>query len=170
MVRYYSSFCKSQVWLIIVTCFKEHYIAVCYNSTWLHLMGIILGEMIYVLYHDFIIQHHNTDHPLPSLNKICIQRTIINYRKQYISLRMTINYHWMVNKQHQWWNSFLQGLLRPINSSPPGAAYMLQWTGSSLVQVMACHLFGTKPLPETMLAYCQLDCWEHISMKFELEI
>ena len=25
----------------------------------------------------------------------------------------------------------------PVNSSPPGAAYMRQWTGSSLVQVMA---------------------------------
>ena len=26
-----------------------------------------------------------------------------------------------------------------------------------LVQVMACRLFGAKPLPEPMLAYCQLD-------------
>ena len=24
---------------------------------------------------------------------------------------------------------------------------------------MACRLFGAKPLPETMLAYCQLDSW-----------
>ena len=29
-----------------------------------------------------------------------------------------------------------------INSSPPNAAYMLQWTGSALVQVMGCRLFG----------------------------
>ena len=56
-----------------------------------------------------------------------------------------------------------------FNSSPPCAAYMSQWTGSSLVQVMACCLFGTKPLPKPMLAYCQLDSWEHISVKFELE-
>ena len=28
----------------------------------------------------------------------------------------------------------------PFISSPPGAAYMRQWTGSSLVQVMACRL------------------------------
>ena len=27
---------------------------------------------------------------------------------------------------------------------------------SALVQVMACRLFGAKPLPEPMLAYCQL--------------
>ena len=26
---------------------------------------------------------------------------------------------------------------------------------------MACRLFGTKPLPEPMLAYCQLDHWEN---------
>ena len=56
-----------------------------------------------------------------------------------------------------------------VNSSPPSAAYMRQWTGSSLVQVMACRLFGAKPLPEPMLTYCELDSWEHISVKFESE-
>ena len=56
-----------------------------------------------------------------------------------------------------------------INSSPPSAAYMHRWTGSSLVQAMACRLFGTKPLPEPMLAYCQLDSQEQISVKFESE-
>ena len=54
-----------------------------------------------------------------------------------------------------------------VNSSPPSAAYMHQWNGSALVQVMACCLFGTKPLPEPMLTYCQLDCWEQISVKLE---
>ena len=29
---------------------------------------------------------------------------------------------------------------------------------------MACRQFGTKPLPEPMLAYCELDPWEQISM------
>ena len=32
---------------------------------------------------------------------------------------------------------------------------------------MACRLFGAKPLPEPMLAYCQLDSWEQTSVKFE---
>ena len=31
-----------------------------------------------------------------------------------------------------------------LNSFPPSAAYMRQWTGSALVQVMACRLFGAK--------------------------
>ena len=37
--------------------------------------------------------------------------------------------------------------------------------GSLLIQVMVCRLFGAKPLPEPMLAYCQLDSWEQISVK-----
>ena len=44
-----------------------------------------------------------------------------------------------------------------INSSPPCAAYMRQWIGSASVQIMACRLFGAKPLSEPMLGYCQLD-------------
>ena len=31
---------------------------------------------------------------------------------------------------------------------------------------MACYLFGTKPLSEPMLPYCQLDRKEHILVKF----
>ena len=52
-----------------------------------------------------------------------------------------------------------------FNSSPPSAAYMRQWTGPSLVQVMACRLIGAKPLPEPILSFCQLDSWEQISVK-----
>ena len=33
---------------------------------------------------------------------------------------------------------------------------MRYWTRTSLVQVMACRLFGAKPLPEPMLTYYQL--------------
>ena len=46
---------------------------------------------------------------------------------------------------------------------------MRRWTGQSLVQVKACHLFGTKPLPEPMLVYWQLDYREQISVKFKSE-
>ena len=46
---------------------------------------------------------------------------------------------------------------------------MRQWIRSALVPVMACRLFGAKPLLEPMLAYCLLDSWEQISMKFESE-
>ena len=49
-----------------------------------------------------------------------------------------------------------------FNASPPSVAYMCQWTGWALDQVMACRLFGAQPLPEPMLAYCQLDSREQI--------
>ena len=44
---------------------------------------------------------------------------------------------------------------------------MRRWTGSVLVQVMACRRFGAEPLPDPMLIYCQLDPKEHTSVKFE---
>ena len=46
---------------------------------------------------------------------------------------------------------------------------MRLWSGSTLVQIMACRLDGTKPLSEPMLTYYQLDPEEHISMKFYLK-
>ena len=46
---------------------------------------------------------------------------------------------------------------------------MHQWIGSALRQIMACLLFSTKPLSEPKLVYCELDSWERISVKFELE-
>ena len=56
-----------------------------------------------------------------------------------------------------------------IYLSPPSAVYMRQWSGSALVQVMACRLNGAKPLPEPMLTCCPLDSWKQTSVKFESE-
>ena len=44
-----------------------------------------------------------------------------------------------------------------LKSYPPSAAYMYQWIRSALVQIMACHLIGAKPLSKPVLGYCQLD-------------
>ena len=62
--------------------------------------------------------------------------------------------------------SLITCLRHDINSFLPSAAYMRRWTGSALVQVMACPLFGAKPLPEPMLIYCQLDPEKQTSVKF----
>ena len=60
--------------------------------------------------------------------------------------------------------------------SPTCDAYIRQWTPQAtphntanvvLVQVMACQLFGTKPLPEPMLVYCQSTSWKQISVKLK---
>ena len=72
----------------------------------------------------------------------------------------------------QFYVTDIQAIPKPnfiINSSPPSDAYMRQRVGSALVQIMACCLFGTKPLPAQILAYCQLDSWEQITVKFESE-
>ena len=55
----------------------------------------------------------------------------------------------------------------PDQRISPSAAYMRLWTGPQLVQVMACRLFGAKPIPEPMLTFCQLDPWEQTSVKCE---
>ena len=57
--------------------------------------------------------------------------------------------------------------LAHLNDLPPSAAYMCQWIGTVLVQIMACRLFGDKPLFKPVLGYCQLDHWEQISVKFK---
>ena len=44
--------------------------------------------------------------------------------------------------------------LLSISSSRPGDAYMRHWTTSPLVQIMACRLFGAKPLSKPMPDYC----------------
>ena len=46
---------------------------------------------------------------------------------------------------------------------------MRQWIGSALVQIMACHLFGAKPLSKPFLGYCQLYPKEQTSVKFLLK-
>ena len=73
-----------------------------------------------------------------------------------------------------WYNSAPLGVSfihsYQLNSSPPCDAYMRQWIGAALVQVIVCRLLSpAKSLPETILAYCQLDSWNQISVKFESE-
>ena len=38
-----------------------------------------------------------------------------------------------------------------VNSLWPSDAIWRKWTWTTVVQVMACHLFGTKPLPESTI-------------------
>ena len=53
-----------------------------------------------------------------------------------------------------------------VNSSPPSDAYIRQWTGSALIQIMACRLFGAKPLSKPMHGYWQLDPKEQSQWNF----
>ena len=55
-----------------------------------------------------------------------------------------------------------------INSLRLSHAYMCHEPRPSLVLIMACRLFGDKPLCEPMLYYCQLNHWEQTSVKMEV--
>ena len=46
---------------------------------------------------------------------------------------------------------------------------MRRKTRLSLVQIVACRLYGAKPLIESIIAYCQLGPWERVLLKFESE-
>ena len=62
---------------------------------------------------------------------------------------------WLVNPDDPLFNHILS------------AAYVRQRTGSALIQAKACRLFGAKPLPETLLTYCQSDSKEQTSVKLK---
>ena len=55
---------------------------------------------------------------------------------------------WTYNHKHRFW------MLTYRDASD---ASVHQLTGLSLVQIMACHLYGTKPLSEPMMTLCQLN-------------
>ena len=90
----------------------------------------------------------------------------------FIKRSVKLRYLWTFTPHTKWymeqsWNVFIVVNVTRLlsrryncqwrfNSPPPSVAYMGRWTGSVFVQVMACRLFGAKPLPEPVLTYCQL--------------
>ena len=69
-----------------------------------------------------------------------------------------LSLHWWCHMWHTCISFMLVSQLEAgVNTSPPSAAYMRQWNGSALVQIMACLLFNPKPLSKPTLGYCQLD-------------
>ena len=104
-------------------------------------------------------------------------RKILDYCKLDPKEHISTKFHLKLKHFHSWkwiWNVLCEmaAILHPpecVNSSPPSASYMPQWTGSALVQIMACRLDGNKPLSEPMLTYCQLKSQGHISMTFYLK-
>ena len=66
---------------------------------------------------------------------------------------------------------FIKPLMFALAIDPlrPSDTYMPHQTSPPLVQIMACCLFGAKPLSEPIRTYCQLDPWEHIWVMFQLK-
>ena len=51
------------------------------------------------------------------------------------------------------YNDIVQAV-KAVKSLRPSDAYLRRWTGSLLVQMMACRLFGAKPFSEPILEHC----------------
>ena len=48
----------------------------------------------------------------------------------------------------------LTSTTKDVNLHPASAACIRHWIGPALIQIMACRLFGAKPLSKPMLGYC----------------
>ena len=53
------------------------------------------------------------------------------------------------------------------NFSIPSDAYMPQYYKPPYILIKVCHMYGTIPLSEIMLPYCQMDFSKQISLTFE---
>ena len=101
-------------------------------------------------HHEWPVKTKSTDaiwrrwatinYPMPA------QHLSIFHRSRFPSWNLMIKYIMPYLRTH--WDN-----LRLINSSRPSMAYMRQSNRQVLAQIMACHLIGTKPLSELMLAY-----------------
>ena len=97
--------------------------------------------------------HQTTSHYL----SLCWPRSLSPYgitRPQWVNTWLQrIGQRQLQDEKHLTFGvPYIRGLT-VVNSLRPSDAYMRCWTGSSLVQIMACRLFGAKPLSEPMLEY-----------------
>ena len=92
-----------------------------------------------------------------------IQRWLVDSPYKGSVMRKAVPCHDVITSYgsvtNQWfvWDSRYAWVYIVFNLSPPSGAYMRQWIGSALVQIMTCRLFGAKSLSKPMLCYCQLN-------------
>ena len=87
--------------------------------------------------------------------------TVISFNTgthKVISLSLSYHYHYHVSKP--WW-------LPHFNWSPPCATNMHGWTGSALVQVMACCLFRTNNNTDLLLTGPKGTNFSEIQIKIQ---
>ena len=122
--------------------------ATCHHHTWwIHLKKRTYSAPSHYLSQGWLVIDTNTQshHNEISVNMYRIYK---RYNYSLISLKYELSFvhAWMIN-------------------SPPDITFRHQWGEPSLLQVMACHLFGAKSLPEQMVTFYQLDPKEESSMK-----
>ena len=90
---------------------------------------------------------------LPRLRHNGLRVKIMNFYNQCVDFSISVKKYWWKNdiwlyKLNKWCISLGFNPLRPSD------AYLRQQTRSSLVQIMACRLVGTKTLSEPVLGFC----------------
>ena len=130
--------------------------------------------------------HHSTNHKQgskltiengsPIITWFVKQRQIIFWDNNIVKCILTV---WRITSEEHRYDPFLfySARIIIIPLLHPGIVlYLLieaEWRlqpRSSLVQIMACRLFGGNPLSEPMMYYCQLDPWEKNFSQIVLEI
>ena len=108
------------------------------------------------------LYHCENEWILRSLDKLFI--FLINAQICWISSNKTDIYLWTFSGSDKtnMCDIHTKRIATNLSTHLPLVPHIRQWTGSSLVQVMVCCLFGAKPLPEPMLVYCQPDSLEQI--------
>ena len=140
--------------LIFLSCLFIHsFIHYTYHRVYLFWVGV--GEVVWgwmllgaVLLSDKTNRWPNTTWKteITNINFTWIENVYVDI--SYLNTRVHIT-------NMMWWKNGLEIL--HFNSYPPCAPYMRQSIGSALVQIMACRLFGAKPLSKPILGYCQLN-------------
>ena len=97
-----------------------------------------------------LFSHYDNLHYLFNLYEV---GSIYDVKQFWYLLWFVVKYPWLFFA----WMSTHIGRQIVFNSCPPTAAYMRQCIGSALVQILACRLFGAKPLPKPVLGYCKLE-------------
>ena len=134
----YKEFYKAACWTVWLFKHQERKLTASLNNT--------ITTLIHnIPYHDFPPCHTGTS---ISSSNVYIYQKILGKNQQKLSKEqnMFLNTTLFIQLEAR-----LELLQFCMNSSRPSVTYMRQWIGSALVQIVACRLFGAKPLSKPML-------------------
>ena len=146
-------------WYLTALCWFSHlWFMILMTITWLTFL--VEGAIIALSLDGpgwFIWSIYNTTQVLVRLGKIHTNRRLILKNDNFIII-MNRARQYFVHNDYRIILAFVVSLhcymhieFQLINLSPPSIAYMHQWIGPAMVQMMACRLFGAMPLSKLML-------------------
>ena len=127
------------------------WVALCWQHSQIHFLEwkLLLFDS-YIT--EFFFKGPTNDKPAFVLTNGCQQEGYkpIIWTNDGLAYWHTLMHYWTF-----YMNKHVKHVLTSLNFALTYLPYMRQWIGSALVQIMACRLFGTKPLSKPMLGYCQ---------------